>query len=143
MDPISASFLVGLLARYASHLAGTAETALDEAVKQRLATLWESVRRRFASDPHAATTLQRVAEQPDNQLRRAALQDYLAEAMRTDRDFYLELARLAQPMMSTTVTADVRNSGAVAAGGTVTLSGRFAAGRDIVGQVSSNKDDQP
>jgi len=143
MDPISASVVVGLLAKFAAHLAGLAGTCLDEAVKERLAKLWEVVRSRFARDPHAAITLQRVAEQPDNELRQAALQDYLAEAMQADREFCMELTRIAQPVVSTTVTADISNSGAVAAGGTVNIRGRIAAGRDVLGPLSSKRNDEP
>jgi hypothetical protein len=136
MDPLSASVLVGLLARYAKHLAGAAEAKLDEATDHALTRLWAAVRARFSSDPHAVSTLDRVAEQPDNELRQAALQSYLSEAMQADREFALELARLAQPVTNTTVTADIRNSGAVAAGGNVQISGTIAAGRDVIGPPS-------
>jgi uncharacterized protein (DUF2126 family) len=132
MDPVSASVVVGLLARYAKHLAGIAESKLDEATDHALTRLWAAVRSRLSNDPHAVSTLDRVAEQPENELRQAALQGYLAEAMEADRAFALELARLAQPVTNTTVTADIRNSGAVAAGGSVQISGTIAAGRDVV-----------
>ena len=139
MDAISASVVVGLLARYAHHLAGQAQTAVDDAVQERLAKLWESVRARFQRDPHAAHALDRVAEEPGNELRQAALQDYLAQEMQADRDFCAELARLAQPVTTTTVTVGVQDSGAVAAGGTVNITGQIAAGRDVFTSAAKHK----
>jgi hypothetical protein len=139
MDPISASVVVGLLARYAHHLAGHAQAAVDDAVKDQLARLWEAVRTRFQRDPHAAHALDRVAEDPGNELRQAALQDYLAQSMQADRDFRVELVRLAQPVITTTSTVDVQDSGAVAAGGTVNITGQIAAGRDVLRSAATGK----
>jgi hypothetical protein len=139
MDPISASVVVGLLARYAHHLAGHAQAVVDDAVKDQLRKLWEAVRTRFQRDPHAAHALDRVAEEPGNELRQAALQDYLAQSMQADRDFCAELARLARPVITTTMTLDVQNSGAVAAGATVNITGQIAAGRDVLGSVTTDK----
>lgn len=131
MDPISVSVVVALLTKYAKHMAGITEDALDGVAKDGLAKLWTRVRTRLAGDPHAASTLDRMAEQPDNELRQAALQDYLADAMHMDHQFAADLARLAQPVTNT-MSADVRDSGAVALGGSVSISGGIAAGRDVV-----------
>jgi hypothetical protein len=131
MDPISASVVVGLLVKYAEHLADPAAKVLDDATNAVVGKVWNAVRAKFADDQHATSSLDRVSDEPDNPLRQAAVEGYIEEMMGADHEFAVELAQLAQPVLNTTVTASVHNSGAVAAGGEVNISGTFAAGRDM------------
>jgi hypothetical protein len=131
MDPISASVVVGLLVKYAKHLADPGKEVLDDATDAVVGKVWSAVRAKFAHDPHATSSLERVSDEPDNPLRQAAVQGYVEEMMRADHEFAIELAQLARPVVNSTATASVHNSGAVAAGGEVNISGTFAAGRDV------------
>jgi len=142
MEPISTTVVVGLLARYGRHLAGIAGEALDAATKGGLEKLWAAVQARLHRDPGAAAALDRVGAEPDNPRRQAALEDYLEEVMAADSHFKSELSRLVSDLAANggSIDAQVRasNSGAVAVGGNLTISGgRFAAGRDVIATPSS------
>jgi hypothetical protein len=144
MDPISTTLVVGLLARYGRHLAGIAGEALDEATKGGLEKLWKAVQARLHRDPGAAAALERVGAEPDNPRRQAALEDYLDEVMAADSSFKSELSRLVSDLAPTSrsINAQVQasNSGAVAVGGNLTISGgQFAAGRDVIATPPSEQ----
>lgn len=145
MEPISASIVVGLLARFAgplaeaagSHLATAAGAVLDDELTARLRRLWDCVQARFAHDPQAIGSLQRLGEQPANPNRQAAVTDHLQELLAADPDFAARLATLTEAAQagggrSRDNEVLIDNSGAVATGGSVTVSGgQFAAGRDL------------
>lgn len=133
MDVVSAAAITSLLVTYGRHLAGVAGGVLDEVVAERLRALWEKVRSRFAAEEQATGALERLAEQPENDRRRAALEDHLDELMQADADFAASLAELAEQVRSAGyANIRVQDAGAVAIGGDVTVSGsRYAAGRDI------------
>jgi len=133
MDPVSAAAITSLLVTYGRHLAGIASEVVDEGVAQGLRALWDKVRSRFSADEQASGALDRLAEQPDNSRRQAALEDHLDELMRADSDFAASLAELAEEVRSGGfANIRVQDAGAVAVGGNVTVSGsRYAAGRDI------------
>jgi hypothetical protein len=133
MDPVSTAAITSLLVTYGRHLAGIASDALDDKIADGLRALWEKVRDRFSSNEQATGALDRLAEQPDNTRRQAALEDHLDELMRADADFAASLAVLAERVRSGGhADIQVRDAGAVAIGGSVTIKGgRYTAGRDI------------
>jgi len=133
MDAISAAAITSLLINYGRHLAGVASEVVDEGVRQGLRALWEKVRDRLSSDPQASGALDRLAEQPDNQRRQAAVEDHLDEVLSADADFAASLSELVERMKATgRHDIQVRDSGAVAIGGNVSIKGtRQVAGRDI------------
>jgi hypothetical protein len=136
MDPVSlaAAAVMPFLVNYAQHLAGLAGKVVDEAVTDRLRAIWEAVKTRFAGDSQAGGALGRLAEQPDNPRRQAAVEDHLDEVIEKDPAFAAELAQLVRSAERTATISDVvvRDSGAVAMGGDVTISaGGHAAGRDV------------
>jgi hypothetical protein len=133
VDPISVSVVVGLLAQYAKHLAEVSSAGVDEQMKKSIGSLWTAVTRRLRRDPTSAATLERLMAEPDNPRRRAAVEDHLEEALRSDPDFRNEVASALNAVRAGSITVRAENSGAVAAGGTVTISGgHSAAGRDVV-----------
>jgi hypothetical protein len=133
MEPISAAAVTSLLVTYGRHLAGIASEVLDDGIRERLRALWDRVRRRFSGDEQAAGALDRLAEQPDNIRRQAALEDHLDEAMRADAEFAAALAELAAEIGPRNFDhIEINDSGAVSIGGNVAISGQqYAAGRDI------------
>jgi hypothetical protein len=133
LDPISAAVVIGLLSRYARHLAGQAGQVVDEQVKEGMAALWRAIRARFAADPVASGALDRMAEQPDNEKRAGAVEDHLSEVMTADPGFAEAVGRLVAAATPTVTNVTVANSGVVATGGSVTVaSGWLAAGRDAI-----------
>jgi hypothetical protein len=143
MEPISAAAITSLLVTYGRHLAGIASDVLDEGIAERLRAVWDKVRKRFSGDDQASGALERLAEQPDNSRRQAALEDHLDEIMHTDAEFTASLAELVEQVGSRSYdNIDVRDAGAVAIGGNVTISGgQYTAGRDV--NVSDPKADKP
>lgn len=133
MDAVSAAAITSFLISYGRHLAGVASEVVDEGVKQGLRALWDKVRGRLSSDPQATGALDRLAEQPDNQRRQAAVEDHLDEVMSADADFAASLSELVERITATGHHGiQVRDSGAVAIGGNVSIKGtRQVAGRDI------------
>lgn len=133
MDPVSVTAITALLVDYGRHLVGVAGDALDAGIVQGLRVLWEKVRSRFMVDAQAAGAFQRFVEQPDNSRRQAAVEDHLEELMQADADFAASLAELVERVRSCGyANIRVRDAGAVAIGGDVTISGgQYTAGRDI------------
>lgn len=134
MEPITvaASVVVGMLARYAEHLAGAAGKAADEALTERLRLLWRAVKARFQSDPGALDSLARLRKKPESGHWRAAVEEHLDEAMTADRSFATLVANLAKQIQGVDISnVDIRDAGAVAIGGDVSVSGTYAAGRDL------------
>ncbi|WP_329477747.1 hypothetical protein OG555_36970 [Kribbella sp. NBC_01484] len=133
MEPVSVAAVTSLLVTYGRHLLGIVGDVVDEGVAERLKALWERVRSRFAGDQQAEGALQRLAEQPDNERRQAAVEDHLDEFMRADPEFMAALTELVAKLAPQREGAvEVNDAGVVALGGTVNIRGRFAAGRDII-----------
>jgi hypothetical protein len=143
MDPVSTTAITSLLVDYGRHLVGVAGDVLDAGIAKGLRVLWEKVRSHFLVDAQASGAFQRFAEQPDNVRRQAAVEDYLEELMQADADFAASLAELVEQVRSSGyANIRVRDAGAVAIGGDVTISGsRYAAGRDI--NLTEPGDDTP
>jgi hypothetical protein len=132
MEPISASIVVALLAKYGRHLVDAATEVLDDVVKDRMKSVLEAVRSRFSHDPVATGALDRLADQPDNPNRQAAVTDHLDEVLHADPEFGQLLASLVAAVPATSNQVQVSDSGAVAVGGDVTISGgAIASGRDV------------
>ena len=126
--------MVPFLVNYAQHLAGVAGKVVDEAVADRLRAIWSAVKKKFADDSQADGALTRLAEEPDNPRRQAAVEDHLDEQIKRDPAFGTQLAQLVGQVERTTMISEavIRDSGAVAMGGDVTISaGGHAAGRDV------------
>lgn len=131
MEPISAAFVVGMLATWARHLGDSALEIVDDASKSGLEALWKRVANRFRRDDGATAALERLQADPDNPRRAAAVEDYLADELAADPSFADELARVTRTISSGSIV--VKGSGATAIGGDVTISGgRIAGGRDVV-----------
>jgi hypothetical protein len=143
MDPVSATAITSLLVDYGRHLVGVAGEVLDVGIVKGLRVLWEKVRGHFSADAQASGVFRRFAEQPDNSRRQAGVEDYLEEFMQADADFAASLAELVEQVRSSGyANIQVRDAGAVAIGGDVTISGsRYAAGRDI--NLAGPGDDTP
>ncbi len=133
MEPISAVVVTSLLVTYGRHLAGVAGGVLDEAIADRLRALWVRVTNRFSRDEQASGALSRLAMQPDNPRRQAAVEDHLDEMMQADPAFASALAELARQASSDTyANIDIRDVGSVAIGGNVTMTAEgHVAGRDL------------
>ncbi len=133
MEPISAAVVTSLLVTYGRHLAGIAGGVLDEAIAGRLRALWERVTDRFSGDGQASGALGRLAKEPDNPRRQAAVEDHLDEMMQADPAFASALAELAQQAGSNSfANIDIRDAGSVAIGGNVSITGAgYVAGRDL------------
>ena len=134
MDMISAAAITSLLVSYGKHLAGVASNAVDDGVTRGLRAMWEKVRSRFSGDEQASGALARLAEQPENQRRQGAVEDHLDEIMSADPDFVEALTKLANEVkMPGYGTIQVRDAGAVAVGGNVSIKGtHHVAGRDVI-----------
>ncbi|WP_284744169.1 hypothetical protein [Amycolatopsis sp. RTGN1] len=134
MDTVSAAAITSLLVSYGKHLADIASDTIDEGVKRGLRALWEKVRSRFSGDEQASGALTRLVDQPENQRRQAAVEDHLDELMSADSDFAAALAELVdQVKLAGYGTIQVRDAGAVAVGGNVSIKGtHHVAGRDVI-----------
>lgn len=137
MDLVSAALVVKLLSGYALTLGGAvlhgASTALEGFTQERVAAVVEAVRRRFAGDPGAADAVDRLEKAPGDQRRQGAVEERLDEAMLADPAFAELLTRLVEAArVPVTGSVAVRDAGAVAVGGSVSISARgHAAGRDV------------
>jgi hypothetical protein len=143
MDPVSAAAITSLLVNYGRHLAGVASDVIDEGVTRGLRTLWDKVRTAFSADQQASGALERLAEQPENQRRQAAVEDHLDELMCADSEFAASLKAIVEQLEAAGQrTIQVRDAGAVAIGGNVSLKGtHHVAGRDIT--VTSSPSGEP
>jgi hypothetical protein len=129
MEVVAASAIVSFLVGYARHVAGG---VADEAVRGWLQSLWNAVRERFAAEPQASGALLRMAEQPDNPRRQAAVEDHLDDLLASDSEFAAVLRQLMSQRPDLPSSVEVRDAGAVAFGGNVSISGgSVAAGRDV------------
>ena len=129
MEPFSAAVVVSMIARYAGHLGGA---ILDDLTAGPLRELWEAVQRRLGGGG-GAEALERLRQRPDDLRRRAAVEDYVDEAVEADPDFAATLAALVSTVGHGTISdVRVRDAGPVALGGNVTIkAGGPAAGRDL------------
>ena len=133
MEPISAAVITSLLVTYGRHLLGIASEVLDEGIAERLRAVWDKVRNRLSGDDQASGALERLAEQPDNNRRQVALEDHLDEILQADAAFAASLTELVEQVGARSYgNIDVKDAGAVAIGGDVTISGKdYTAGRDV------------
>jgi hypothetical protein len=137
VEPLSAAWLVGLLAGHAAKLAGVAVEAaveqIEEMAGERVKALVAAIRGHFRNDPAATDALDRLEKAPEDQRRRGAVEERLEEALASDPEFAATVARLAEAIRNVqSQSISVRDSGAVAVGGSVNIRGGWhAAGRDI------------
>jgi uncharacterized protein (DUF2126 family) len=140
MEPLSVSFIVGLLAAHAERLVGrglgVAAQQVEDALTERLSALAAAVRRYFADDHGATDALDRLDQAPDDHRRRAAVEDRLDEAMQRDPALAGLVSELAEAVRRTpggSMAVEVRDAGAVALQGDVSIhAGQHAAGRDLI-----------
>jgi len=128
MEPSALGAVVGWLAGHAAQVAGG---VVDSAVADGVRRLWDAVAARFRGDPAAEGALARLREQPENPLRRGAVEDHLHELVASDPEFARTLAELVRALRPEE-SAGVHNSGAVAMGqGRIGIRGTYAGGRDV------------
>lgn len=130
-DPVAVGAVTAILVRWAQHAAGV---ALDGLVTDRARAVWDAVAARFRSDQQADGALRRLADQPDNPNRRAAVADHLDELIAEDPEFGRRLASLmAGSAAGQVLSTRVENAGAAVVGdGRVDIrGGGIAAGRDV------------
>jgi hypothetical protein len=149
MDPLSlataaVSLIVPVLGRAAGHIANRVGDDLGEAVTARLERLYEAIKARLAPGSYADGALQRLEEQPDNERRKAALQDGLTELIEADPAFgkeLLELIRAAEAAGGREVV-QIMDAGAISIGGDVKMRGTNVAGRDMTVQGAPRPGDE-
>src|SRR5262245_8099288 len=111
-------------------------------VVEGLRVVWDAVRGRVSRDPRAAGAMDRLADQPANVCRQAAVEDHLDETLRADPQFAAQLSELVRSAVRQDVS-DVRvtDAGAVAIGGNVVIrGGTYAVGRALtVGDHASRR----
>lgn len=137
MEPISAAWIVAILAENAAKMAapavGSAVEKAGEVAGDAVRALVAAIRRHFGRDAGATDALDRLDEAPDDVRRRGAVEERIEEAMGRDSEFAETLTRLAEQIRATRdQSVVVRDSGAVAVQGDVNIrAGGHAAGRDI------------
>jgi len=140
MEPITAAWLVGLLAQQAAAvIGGTVAHAADGAAHlaaDGVDALVALIRRRFAGDAGATDAMDRLDRDPKDPRKRSAVEERLEEALGADPEFAAEVERLAARLQRDAAqpAVTIRDAGAVAfGGGGVQISGgTTAAGRDVV-----------
>ncbi|WP_433330200.1 hypothetical protein [Spirillospora sp. CA-294931] len=134
MEPITlAAATIGVLVPYLGQIAGgglarIGETATDSA-SQRVTELYRAIRTRVTGASYEEAILDGAEEQPENEARRAALQNVLAELIQNDPDFAETLSELVKGTTEIR-PIQVTDSGAVAAND-FHQSGTYVAGRDL------------
>jgi hypothetical protein len=138
MEPVTAAWVVGLLAKYGGDLAGravsSAADAAEDLLGEKVKSLIAAVRGHFHDDPAATDTLDRLDQAPADPRRRGAVEERLDEALAHDPEFAATLERLATEIRKVSPqSVTVSDSGAVAVNGSVNLqAGMHAAGRDLI-----------
>jgi len=137
MEPFTAAFVVSLLAQHAASLAGRGVKALadgaEDVLADKLGAVVAAVRKHFAGDAGAQDALDRLDAAPQDPRRQAGVEERLEEAMTRDGQFAATLGPLVEAVRRAQGgSVVIRDAGAVAVGGDVTVrGGRFAAGRDL------------
>ena len=137
MDPVAlasaaASLIAAFLGRVGEQAADRAAGELGEAAVGRLRGLYEAVKRRLAPGTFAQGALERLEQQPENDRRRAALEDALVELAEVDQGFREELSGLVEEVKTAGGDRiEISESGAVAIHGDVRMRGTYVAGRDM------------
>jgi hypothetical protein len=127
--PMVSGALVGsLLARHARHRAGL---AVDAPITASLDEIWDLADRRLRVDRQASGALERLVQAPDNVNRQAAVTDHLDEILTADPEFRRQLADVLRATAAEPGAAWIHETGAVSVGGSVFISGTYAAGRDV------------
>jgi hypothetical protein len=138
MDPISLAtsavallipFIIQMGGRVAEHM-GDALARSGQTVVERL---YQRVRARVTGEPYAEQALQRLEQQPDNDRRRRAFEDALADLLQAEPSFAEDIQRLVEDAGHATRTnyTQITDAGTVAVEGDVNLRGTYVAGRDL------------
>jgi hypothetical protein len=137
MDPAAlataaVSLIAAFLGRAGEQAADQAAGELGHATVAKLRGLYEAVKRRVARDSFAQSALERLEQQPENERRRGALEDAVAEVAEADPAFRHELARVLEEVQAAAGDRiEISDSGAVAIHGDVRMRGTYVAGRDM------------
>ena len=120
------ALLTTFLAPFVPYLVKGAETLAAEAGRKfgedaldNAKTLWRKLRPRVEEDPAARAAAEKVAERPDDDRARGALELALEDLLRGDSELAREVEELWRQVPPTTVTA-VAGTRGVAVGGDVT-----------------------
>jgi hypothetical protein len=134
MDPaMLAATTVSLIAGYVSRHQTQLVDQVGDAAVGRLGALRDWVRALLRREPAAGTALERLEEEPADPRRQGMVEFALSQLIERDSALAQELAALVAAVDEQrpgTVT-QITQSGAVAVGGSVRLSGTYVAGRDL------------
>jgi len=138
MDPISlATSAAALLIPFLNQLGGRVAEHMGDALARSGPTiverLYQRVRASVTGEPYAEQALQRFEQQPDNDRRRRAFEDALADLLQADPTFADDIRRLVEDASHATRTnyTQVTDTGTVAVEGDANLRGTYVAGRDL------------
>ncbi|MCA1656227.1 MAG: hypothetical protein LC713_00655 [Actinobacteria bacterium] len=136
MDPatLAAAVLPLVLTWFRKKGEGVLDKAADSAgaaALDKLEKIYHAVLARFSADPFDEQVLDRVAEDPENGPRQKTFEAVLTERLGEDVDFAKVLEGLLQELSLSGGTSVVAIDTGIAAGGDVTQSGRYVAGRDL------------
>ncbi len=104
---------------------------VQDAAAKKVDELYDEVKKRVTGEPLAEEALARAEEQPDGEREQGALQFALAQIMTSDPAFLETLKKIVEEVSHAQPLTQVTDSGAVAVGGDVRISGVNAAGRDV------------
>ncbi len=112
---------VALLAPYLAEAGKAGAKKAGEAAWGKARQLVQLIQNKFAGQPYAEQTLERLKEKPDSPGRRTALTNLLAEEMETDSDFAASVTRIVRSITTrkTEVRQDVRGNQNITVGGDV------------------------
>jgi hypothetical protein len=136
MDPatLAAAVLPAVLAWLRKAGGGVLDDVAESAgtaVVDKLKQIYQAVRARFSGDEFAERALDRVAEDTESVPRQRTLEAVLAERLSDDPDFAGALDDLLNALSDADRASIVAINTGIAAGGNVTQSGRYVAGRDL------------
>lgn len=131
VEPVTTITIVSLLAGFLGGAAQKAGEGTVDAAQLGLKQIYQRVKSRLQGDEYAVKTLERVEEEPLNELRQGALADVLEDIIRKDPAFESDLKDLVEEVVAASGDEiQITDSGAVAIGGNVVQLGERVAGRD-------------
>jgi hypothetical protein len=134
MDPVTlAATTVGLIAGYISRHQTQLVDQVGDAVVGRLGALHDWVRGLLRREPGAGAALERLEDDPADARRQGMVEFALSQLIERDDVLAGELAALVTAVDEERpgAVAQITQSGAVAVGGDVRMSGTYVAGRDL------------
>ena len=94
VDPLTASLTVSLLSPFLVKAGEKFAEKAGEKLADKMGQIYSFLQESFARDNYARLTLLRLSEAPENEGRKAALENVIREKMATDDDFAERLVSL-------------------------------------------------